>query len=127
MNGNAETFSVNNDAARGARFPEVALRRRAADHPMGFFAIATAGALLSISVVSYNATPEAVAQLRIQPAQTSDVAAASQKGDRLQPLTRTERACEGQTWGSENAECLVAIAKDGGKNNLARIRTISGA
>jgi hypothetical protein len=97
-----------------------ALRRRAADHPMGLFAIAATVALLSVTV----------------PLRTADVAVPQQPqvGERegaterpVQPMTEIDLACSGQVWGSEDADCLVAIAKDGGKDAPARIRTISGA
>ncbi len=105
-------------------FPPVAalggLRRRAADHPMGLFAIAATVAILSVSVPLRTA--DVSVPLVPQPVEREGAVHRP-----VQPMTEIDLACSGQAWGSEDADCLVAIAKDGGKDAPARIRTISGA
>jgi hypothetical protein len=96
------------------------LRRRAAEHPMGLFAIAATVAILSVTV------PLRTADVVVpQPPQAEEHEGATDRP--VQPMTEIEFACSGQVWGSENVDCLVAIAKEGGKDVPARIRTISGA
>lgn len=96
------------------------LRRRAAEHPMGLFSIAAAVAILSISMPWPNdATASASAPV---------VTRGADAVERQRPAkSEIDLACEGQAWGYETPSCLLAIAKDGGKDISARIRTISGA
>ncbi len=96
-----------------------ALRRRAADHPMGLFSVAATVAILSISMPwpAASLSPAAV-----------DVPRAVDADKDLTPVrSEIDLACDGQAWGSETPVCLLAIARDGGKELPARIRTISGA
>lgn len=96
-----------------------ALRRRASEHPMALFSVVATVAILSISA------PWQVAGTLLLPA------AVTPRGEPVMPAkpvrTEIDLACEGQVWGSETTNCLLAIAKDGGKDVPARIRTISGA
>ncbi len=96
-----------------------ALRRRAAEHPMALFSVVAAVAILSV------AAPWQVANTLTGPG------AAMPRGSSVVPekpvRSEIDLACEGQVWGSETPGCLLAIAKDGGKDMPARIRTISGA
>lgn len=96
----------------------LSLRERAARHPMAVFAFAAGIALVSIGTVGSGVPhrPEAPAAGEGAP-----------KSDRLRPPTQAEIACAGQAWGSEDAKCLLAILREGGKSDFARIRTISGA
>lgn len=120
----ARTMTPQQFANAETSFPSAislpALRKGASRHPMALFAIAATVAILSISVPSRtldagSATPPVVEQTE------------SIDEMPLLPKTEVELACEGQIWGSETQTCLMAIAKDGGKDQPARIRTISGA
>jgi hypothetical protein len=101
-------------------FSVPALRRRAAAHPMALFSMVATVAILSVSA------PWQVVGLQSAPAQAAPRGADL---DERQTPARSEidLACEGQVWGRETPGCLLAIAKDGGKDIPARIRTISGA
>lgn len=96
------------------------LRRRADEHPMGMFSIAAIVAILSISMPWPNAATASA---------TGPVVTRGADAVERQRPARSEidLACEGQVWGRETPTCLLAIAKDGGKDISARIRTISGA
>ncbi len=96
-----------------------AMRRRATEHPMALFTVVATVAVLSVSApwqaASAFLAPDAVAP-RAEPAAPA------------KPVrSEIDLACEGQVWGRETPNCLLAIAKDGGKDAPARIRTISGA
>ncbi|MBS4017553.1 MAG: hypothetical protein KGZ68_04880 [Dechloromonas sp.] len=96
-----------------------ALRRRAAEHPMALFSVVATVAVLSVSA------PWQAASGILAPA------AAAPRSEPVVPSkparSEIDLACEGQVWGRETTNCLLAIAKDGGKDLPARIRTISGA
>jgi hypothetical protein len=96
------------------------LRRRAAAHPMGLFSVAATVAILSIAMPWPGASLPAASE-----------PASSRGADAIKspkPIrSEIDLACEGQVWGRETPTCLLAIAKDGGKDISARIRTISGA
>ena len=97
-----------------------ALRRRAAEHPMALFSVVATVAILSI------ATPwqAAGALLPVAPQATRDMDPVEHR----KPVrSEIDLACDGQVWGRETPVCLLAIARDGGKELPARIRTISGA
>jgi hypothetical protein len=97
-----------------------ALRRRAADHPMGLFSVAATVAILSI------ATPWQTTGM--SPVAAPVAPHGADAGDDRKPVrSEIDLACDGQVWGRETPVCLLAIARDGGKELPARIRTISGA
>lgn len=102
-----------------SRFSLGALRARASHHPMGLFAIAAVVTAVSISMPSARTILVVQAQMA-----EADLPAAA--FDEPRPASEVETACTGQAWGTESLKCLVAIAKDGGKESSARIRTISG-
>jgi hypothetical protein len=66
------------------------------------------------------------------PAQTMTVADALRGSDeigvrttaktsRLPAASETARACEGEAWGDESLECLLVIAREGGKEGSLRM------
>lgn len=96
------------------------LRRRVADHPMTLFSVVAAVAILSVSQ-PWQAVGAMPAPGATGPRGTDII-------ERQKPArSEIDLACEGQVWGAETPGCLLAIAKDGGKEISARIRTISGA
>ncbi len=102
-------------------FSLTSLRSRAARHPMGLFAVAALVTAVSISMPSARALSVTPA-----PVPASQAVAPAVEIDAPRPATEVDSACSGQAWGMETEKCLVAIAKDGGKDGSARIRTISG-
>ncbi|CAG1013650.1 MAG: hypothetical protein F9K19_25845 [Rhizobiaceae bacterium] len=108
---------------RGFGIPEIALRRRSAEHPMMMFAVIVTAAFASMAAMSYQAP--AVAAVPGAPAKIADVQRTTAKADRL-PSSEAERACRGQAWGSETPDCLVMIAREAGKADN-RIRLIAAA
>lgn len=103
---------------------------RAERHPAAGFAIAAGIALAALGMTAqagsglYNVSAGTVTAVGTFEA---DVPRATPKTDRLAPASEADRACAGQSWGRESSDCLVAIAKEGGKSDFVRIRTISGA
>jgi hypothetical protein len=97
---------------RGFGIPEIALRRRSAEHPMAMFAVIVTAAFASMAVMSHQAA--AVAAVPGAPARIADVERAAPKTGRL-PASEAERACRGQAWGAETRDCVVMIAREAGK------------
>lgn len=105
-------------------FPELALRRRSNDHPMIMFA-----ALASICLGSMALIPTAGPALtsgRADQVTMPQFVGLSEKGDRVVP-SETEVACQGQSWGSEDENCLLMIARDAGRKEARQIRLIASA
>ena len=97
---------------RGFGIPEIALRRRSAEHPMAMFAVIVTAAFASMAAMSIEGP--AVAAVPGAPARIVDLDRGAAKADRL-PTTEAERACRGQAWGAETRDCLVMIAREAGK------------
>ena len=110
-------------------FPLVS-RNRAERHPVAGLALAATLALAAVGITAQAGSP------------ISDVSRGTAGGigtlerddtrstprtDRLRPASEADIACEGQSWGAQDGDCLVAIAKESGKTDFVRIRTISGA
>ena len=103
-------------------FPQIALRRRAADHPMVMFATVVAAAFVWTLVPT---GPSGSAAPAVEPARSVAPAATTEKSDRL-PISDVDRACRGQNWGTESLECLTMIARESGKDDL-KVRVIAAA
>jgi hypothetical protein len=108
------------EPASGSSISVPALRSRASKHPMALFSVVAAVALLSISA------PWQAIDLSMPSGASNSRDAGSEEAQKP-ARSEIELACDGQVWGSETPLCLLAIAKDGGKDVPARIRTISGA
>lgn len=102
-------------------FPQLALRRRASDHPMVMFAVIVAAAFASMALVS---SPGLASVSFSKPAPAKVTGVATAKADRL-PLRETDVACKGQAWGAESEACLVAIARQAGKHDMRSIRLVA--
>ncbi|MDI6028649.1 hypothetical protein QBK99_20955 [Corticibacterium sp. UT-5YL-CI-8] len=84
--------------------PKLALRRRSHEHPLSMFAIFALGAFGAILL-----TPVAGPGL-ISPAASDTISnALRERVDDAREPSQTDLACEGQAWGTEAGECLVAI------------------
>ncbi|MBD0413804.1 hypothetical protein [Oryzicola mucosus] len=114
--------SSNGNTAEHA-MPRLALRRRSHEHPLAMFAIFALGAFVAILL-----TPVAGPGL-ISPAASDTISNAlrEKKKDASVP-SHTDLACEGQAWGAEAGECLVAILQETGTAaKRERIRLIQPA
>jgi hypothetical protein len=134
---------VTHGPVRGFDLPKIALRRRSQEHPMAMFAVAVSACFITMAAIP--ATGPAFAALDGAPlklaeksriVRTADTASvdtratiktgATTKADRL-PVSDTQRACQGQSWGNESLDCLLMIAKDAGKDRARSIRMIAAA
>ncbi|MBA3446350.1 MAG: hypothetical protein H0T56_01845 [Pseudaminobacter sp.] len=108
---------------RHFRLPEIALRRRAAEHPMVMFAVIVSIAFLSMALIPTSgpafASLDAHARLTEGDHSTS-------KTSRL-PISETDLACRGQAWGAETEACLTVIASESGWDQSQKLRLIAGA
>jgi hypothetical protein len=107
---------------RLARFPRLALRQRSNEHPMVMFSVIVVTAFLAMALIP--ASGPAWASFGAPPRLTEDTAATATTS-RL-PLSATERACGGQAWGAESAECLNVIVKESGAGKR-KIRLLASA
>lgn len=106
-------------------FPELALRRRSNDHPMIMFA-ALAGICLSSMALIPTAGPSLTSAERGQ-VKMAEYVQPAEKGARLVPQSDIDIACEGQTWGDEDENCLLTIARESGREQTRQIRMIASA
>jgi hypothetical protein len=107
------------------RIPRIALRERSKDHPMAMFATLVTAAFLSMAVMApanaILAAPEAASS------KLADPVMGSGKTSRLQRPANVDRACQGQAWGAETEDCLLAILKGSGRSEARRIRLVASA
>ena len=108
---------------RFARFPRLALRQRSNEHPMVMFSVIVATAFLSMALIPTSGPAWASFGA---PPRLSEDAATTAKTDRL-PMSETERACQGQAWGAETAECLTVITKESRQGPERKIRIVASA
>jgi hypothetical protein len=103
--------------------PRLALRQRAADHPMIMFLVVAAAAFSAMALM-----PPAGAAFDTLGTETQTV---ETKADaEAQPnvgLSEIDIACGGQAWGAQTPECLATIAKESGRIDGRTIRVIAGA
>lgn len=103
---------------RNRVLPRMSLRRRSADHPMVLFFLIVATAFAAMALVP----PSGVALTLLGPsAAISAPALASEEAATPSTISETEIACHGQAWGSENAQCLTVIGKEGGVERVIRV------
>jgi len=104
-------------------FPRLALRRRAADHPMIMFFVVAAAAFTAMAMVPPAGAAFATLGAATQTAKTK-------AGAEVQPnvgLSDIDIACSGQSWGAQSPECVATIVKDSGRDNGRAIRVIAGS
>jgi hypothetical protein len=108
---------------RRTTFPQLALRERSQQHPIVMFAaIVTAAFVWTLVPGQTTVTPASATTV---PANGVNETSTTQKTSRL-PLSDVDRACKGQSWGGESAECLKMIARENGKSDL-KVRLIADA
>jgi hypothetical protein len=106
---------------RFARFPRLALRQRSSEHPMVMFSVIVATAFLSMALIPTSGPAWASFG---GPLKLTEDAATNAKTLRL-PLSQIERACRGQAWGAESADCLGVIVKESGHGKPRKVRMIA--
>ena len=111
---------------RHGRFPRIALRQRSSDHPMIMFATLVSVGFASMALMM-PAAGAAMEELSGAPVKIADTLRDTGKTARLAPMSPTDRACWGQAWGTENQECLLAIAKEAGRTEMRKVRMIANA
>jgi hypothetical protein len=104
-------------------FPQLALRQRSNDHPVVMFGAIVAAAFVWTLIPSD--TTAAHASAGRAPVKIVSGTQTTAKTSRL-PISDVERACAGQSWGSESTVCLAEIARENGKADL-KVRLIADA
>jgi hypothetical protein len=107
---------------RPARFPRLALRQRSSEHPMVMFSVIVATAFLSMALIPTSGP--AWASFGVP--KLSEDTATTAKTYRL-PMSETDRACLGQAWGAESADCLDVIVKESGAGKPRKVRMVASA
>ena len=117
-----KTSNQDTQEAHGLR-----LRERGDEHPMAMFAM-----IVTAAFVTFAMLPSTQSAFASTPAPTMTVADALRTPDengvrttaktgRLPAASEMARACEGQAWGDESLECLLVIAREGGKEGSIRM------
>lgn len=104
-------------------FPRLALRQRAADHPMIMFFVVAAAAFTAMAMVP----PAGAAFSTLGAAKPVVQTQAGAEEQQNVGLSDIDIACNGQVWGAQTPECLATIAKESGRADGRAIRVIAGA
>jgi len=112
-------------------FPRLALRQRAADHPMIMFVVVVAAAFAAMALVPPAGAAFSTIGASTQPVQTETGAEKQAQGGAEEQqnvgLSEIDIACSGQVWGAQTPECLATIAKESGHGDGRAVRVIAGA
>lgn len=103
------------------------LRERSDEHPMAMFAMIVTAAFVTFAMLpstqsAFASTPartQTLADVLRTPA--DDGVRTTAKTSRLPAASEMAKACEGQAWGDESLECLLVIAREGGKEGSLRM------
>jgi hypothetical protein len=107
--------------------PKFALRQRSSDHPMGMFFVIVVTAFAAMALIPPSGSAFAsLGVTAIARAPLPEEGGTTAKTSRL-PMSETDIACRGQAWGAESEGCLAVIAKESGKGDARKIRTIASA
>jgi hypothetical protein len=118
------------EASETHLLPQLRLRERTDEHPMAMFAAIVSAAFISFALLpstqsAFASTPANTMTLadvlRSNDKDSADIVRTTAKTGRLPAATETARACEGQAWGDESLECLLVIAREGGKEGSIRM------
>jgi len=99
-----------------ASLPRIAVRERTPDNQMAMFSFISVAALAVMMLL-----PSPRAAFGAVETETPAIAVATEKTGRLPVQTDADRACEGQVWGSEKLDCILAIAKESGLTRTVRL------
>lgn len=108
---------------RTVRFPRLALRQRSNEHPMAMFSVIVATAFLSMALIPTSGPAWASFGA---PFKLAEDAVTTAKTYRL-PMSQTDRACRGQAWGAESADCLGVIVAESGLGKARKVRMVARA
>jgi len=100
------------------------LRRGINRHPMVMFATIITSAFLAMALHPDGRT--ALLSPQRAPAPMTAVHAEA-KAPRLKQVAGLDGACDGQSWGSEDEDCLRAIALRSGREDARKVRMIASA
>jgi hypothetical protein len=120
---NPKSDLISQATERRTVFPLLVLRECSRKHPMIMFAAVVSAAFVWALMPGETIVSPAFATGA--PAKAIQEPSTTRKTSRL-PISDVSRACEGQSWGGESAECLKMIARDSGRTDL-RIRLIADA
>lgn len=101
------------------RFPRLVVRTRTTRNQMVTFSVISVAAF---SMMMLAPAPRA-AFAAVDPEATAPSMEVTVKADRL-PVrlpTEADEACAGQAWGSEDLDCILAIARDSGIHRTVRL------
>lgn len=108
------------------------LRERTDEHPMAMFAV-----IVSAAFITFALLPSTQSAFASTPARTLTLAdvlrtpeeagvRTTEKTGRLPATSEMAKACEGQAWGDESLDCLLVIAREGGKEGSIRMIADAG-
>lgn len=120
---NPKADLISQATERRTVFPQLALRRRSEDHPMVMFGTIVAAAFIWTLVPGEQNLSQASAASA--PSKVVQETKTTEKTSRL-PISDLDRACHGQSWGGESADCLKMIARENGKADF-KVRLIADA
>jgi hypothetical protein len=105
-----------------ASLPRLAVRTRSSENQITMFSVISIGAVAFMMLL-----PSPRAAFAAVEAESPAIVAAipAQKAPRLDAGNEADRACEGQAWGSETLECILAIARDSGMSRSVRLADAS--
>lgn len=121
---NPKSDLISQATERRTVFPQLALRRRSNEHPLVMF-VTVAAAAFVWTLVPSDSGAGASRAVNAPAKAIHETTTTTSKTSRL-PVSEVDRACLGQNWGSESAECLKMIARESGKADL-KVRMIADA
>lgn len=107
-----------------ASLPRIAVRTRTSDNQMAMFSVVSVGAIAFMMLLP---SPRAAFGAVEPETPAIQLAATTEKAPRLTIRTETDRACAGQAWGSEDLDCVLAIARDSGITRTVRFADAGSA
>jgi hypothetical protein len=118
---NPKSDLISQATERRTIFPQLALRRRANEHPIAMFGAIAAAAFVWTLVPG----EPMLAQASKAPTKLVQETRTTAKTSRLS-IADLDRACHGQAWGDESAACVKMIVKENGKADV-KVRVIADA
>jgi hypothetical protein len=100
-----------------SRLPRLVVRTRTSENQMVMFTVISVGALAFMMLLPSPRAAFGAVETKAEFVQVN----AEAKGPRLVVETAVDRACAGQAWGSEDLDCILAIAGDSGIKRTVRL------
>jgi len=102
-----------------SRLPRLVVRTRTSENQMVMFTVISVGALAFMMLLPSPRAAFGAVEPKAEIVQVN----ADAKGPRLVVESAVDRACAGQTWGSETLDCILAIAGESGIKRTVRLAT----